>query len=85
MFRVGINTGLALVGNVGADVRCYTANGDSVNLAARLESLAPPGGVVIGEATLAALGPGAVVEDLGPVEVKGKTQPVRAYQLVALE
>ncbi len=83
-FRVGINTGPALVGNVGAAVRCYTANGDSVNLAARFEGLARPGGVVIGEATLRAIGDTAIVEDLGDLTVKGKDQPVRAYALLGL-
>jgi class 3 adenylate cyclase len=83
-FRIGINTGLALVGNVGADIRCYTANGDSVNLAARLEGLAEAGGVVIGEATRSALGAKARVHDLGPLQVKGKDQPVRAFALIGL-
>jgi class 3 adenylate cyclase len=84
-FRIGINTGPALVGNVGADIRCYTANGDSVNLAARLEGLAEAGGVVIGEATRAALGARATVRDLGPLQVKGKEQSVRAFALLGLD
>ena len=49
-FRVGINTGPALVGNIGSTaLRSFNAMGDAVNVAARLESIAQPGQVVIGE------------------------------------
>lgn len=81
-FRMGINTGPALVGNIGSeDVRCYTAIGDTTNLAARLESVAPVGGVVISEATRQHLGAGAEVTPLGPLALKGKSAPVEAYLL----
>ena len=85
-FRVGVNTGPALVGNIGsAEMRHYTAIGDTVNLAARLESAAPHGQVVISGATLDALGDRATVEPLGEITVKGKAEPVRAYVLRSLE
>lgn len=84
-FRMGINTGSALVGNIGSDdVRCFTAIGDTVNLAARLEGTAPVEGVVIGPATYAQLGDAAVVEALGGLTLKGKAAPVEAYRLVSL-
>ncbi len=84
-FRMGINSGPSLVGNIGSrDVRCFTAIGDTTNLAARLESVAPVGGVVISAATLERLGPGAQVEELGDLTLKGKALPVAAYRLVAL-
>ncbi len=84
-FRVGVNTGPALVGNIGSlEMRHYTAIGDTVNTAARLESAAPHGAVVIRAATLAALGDAATVEPLGEITVKGKTEPVAAYVLTAL-
>ena len=55
-FRVGINTGPALVGNIGSTaLRSFNAMGDAVNVAARLESAAQPGQVVIGESTRARL------------------------------
>jgi class 3 adenylate cyclase len=58
--------------------------GDAVNQAARLESEAPAGGVVIGAETAAALPPGAVLERLAPLEVKGKGEPVEAFLLRGL-
>jgi class 3 adenylate cyclase len=83
--RVGINTGPALIGNIGGeDVRSFTAIGDAVNLASRLEGLAPPGQIVIGERTRALLGAAAVVEPLGSVEVKGKHEPVEAFRLLTV-
>ena len=82
---MGINTGPALVGNIGSDdVRCFTAIGDTVNLAARLEGSAPVEGVVIGPLTCAYLGDGAVVEALGGLTLKGMSAPVEAYRLVSL-
>jgi class 3 adenylate cyclase len=53
-----------------------------VNLASRLEALAPPGQIVIGESTRELLGDGVRVQTLGAIEVKGKADPVRAYLLV---
>jgi class 3 adenylate cyclase len=80
-FRVGVNTGPALVGVLGVESgRSYTVVGDTVNVAARLEGRAPAGGVVIGGATLRAV-EGLRVTGLGRLEVKGKGQPVEAYRL----
>ncbi|MGF6880811.1 class 3 adenylate cyclase [Nocardia sp. GAS34] len=84
-FRVGVNTGPALVGNVGApQMRNYTAIGDTTNLAARLESLAEPGTVLIGSLTYDQLGPRAVVRSRGTVTVKGRSEPVTCYVLDGL-
>jgi adenylate cyclase len=84
-FRVGINTGPAIVGNVGTtEQRSFTAIGDTTNLASRLQTYAEPGQVVIGESTNAGLGEGARVEALGGLELKGKADPVAAYVLISL-
>jgi adenylate cyclase len=84
-FRVGINTGPAIVGNVGTtEQRSFTAIGDTTNLASRLQTYAEPGQVVIGESTYAGLGEDARVEALGGLELKGKADPVAAYVLISL-
>ncbi|HEU4397942.1 MAG TPA: adenylate/guanylate cyclase domain-containing protein [Actinomycetota bacterium] len=84
-FRIGANTGSALVGNIGSDeLRGFNAMGDAVNVAARLQSLAEPGQVVIGEATRCAVGAAVEVEPLGDLAVKGRLQTVRAYAVTAL-
>jgi class 3 adenylate cyclase len=81
-FRAGVNTGPAVIGNVGsAERRSFTAIGDTTNLAARLQAQAQAGQVVIGAATLAAVGTAAHVTALGPLELKGKAEPVEAFVL----
>jgi adenylate cyclase len=84
-FRVGVNSGEAMVGLVGAEGgRGYTVIGDTVNLASRLEGQAKVGQVVIGAGTYRALPDGARVEPLGGVRIKGKEAPIEAYVVVEL-
>jgi class 3 adenylate cyclase len=85
LFRIGINTGPALVGNIGSDeLRNFNAMGDAVNVAARLETTAEPGQVLIGESTRRLLPGDAVTEPLGELMVKGRREPVVAHHLRAL-
>jgi adenylate cyclase len=84
-FRVGANTGPAVVGNIGSQtLRGFNAMGDAVNVAARLQGLAEPGQVVIGEATLHAAGSAVLARPLGELAVKGRRRPVRAYAVTGL-
>jgi class 3 adenylate cyclase len=81
--RVGINTGEVVVGNVGSDLHFeYTALGDTMNVAARMESAAPHGGVLIAAATHRFIADLFDTEDRGEISVKGKSQPVHAYRVV---
>jgi class 3 adenylate cyclase len=81
-FRVGLNSGPVLAGVVGErGHRIHGVFGDTVNLGARLQGHAPPGGVVIGEATRDRLPDGAAVEALPAFAVKGKARPVAAFVL----
>ncbi len=85
-FRIGANTGQALVGNIGSEtLRGFNAMGDAVNVAARLQTLAEPGQVVIGEATRQAIGDAVHVEPLGDLEVRGRQQLVRAFVVTGLD
>jgi len=80
-FRVGVNTGEALVGVVGHhEGRRYTIVGDMVNTAARIEHAAPVGAVAIGVRTLGSL-PTATTRSLGPLALRGKPEPVEVYVL----
>jgi adenylate cyclase len=84
--KIGLNSGRAVVGNVGAARRYnYTAVGEIVNIAARLESV--PGDyacrIVIGPATAAAITARFVVNELDWIKVKGKEEAIPVYELVA--
>src|SRR5262244_3318936 len=78
--RMGINTGPVVVGAIGRDLRMdYTAVGDTTNLAARLLSIAKPGQIVTSRRTQNLRDRFFAFEDLGDFQLKGKTEPVRAY------
>jgi class 3 adenylate cyclase len=84
VFRVGVNTGTAVVGDVGSDARrSFAAIGDAINTAARLMAVGQPGDVVVGKATWDALGEERVGESLGAVMVKGKSARVEAWRLAS--
>jgi class 3 adenylate cyclase len=80
--RAGINSGPVMVGNVGSDLRYeYTALGDAVNVAARMQTAAQPGTVLITEMTRRLTGDTFELEDLGGIDVKGKAEPVHAFRV----
>src|SRR5262245_63003724 len=80
--RIGLNTGEVVVGTIGDDLRMdYTAQGHTVGLAARMESLAPPGGVCVSEATARLVAGYVTLRDLGTSQVKGVSEPVRVFEL----
>jgi class 3 adenylate cyclase len=83
--RAGINSGLVLVGNVGSDLRYeYTALGDAVNTAARMQTSAEPGTVLITDRTARLISGTFDLEDKGEIEVKGKTEPIHAFRVIGL-
>ena len=84
--RIGLNTGPVVVGTVGNDLKMdYTAIGDTTNLAARLEQLAEPGTILISETTARLVRGLARLREVGPLEVKGKVEPVTAFEVLSAE
>src|SRR5688500_6763462 len=77
LLRVGINTGEVLAGSVGNG---YTVIGDVVNVASRLQAAARPGTVTVGEATFRATRDSVAYEPLAPLDLKGKAEPVPAWE-----
>jgi len=81
--RIGLNTGPVVVGKIGDDLRMdYTAQGETVNLAARLQQAAAPGGILISEATMRLAGGYFVLHDAGELTLKGLPAPVRTFTVI---
>src|SRR2546428_9237655 len=81
--RIGINTGPVVVGTVGNDLKMdYTAIGDTTNLAARLQSLAEPGTILISETTHRLVRGFFQVRPLRPLAIRGKSERVPAYEVL---
>jgi predicted ATPase/class 3 adenylate cyclase len=81
--RLGLNTGLVVVGAIGDNLRMdYTAVGDTTNTAARMQQVAEPGQIVVAEATARLIEPYFALRQLGTVAVKNREQPVAAAELV---
>ncbi|HEX3033945.1 MAG TPA: adenylate/guanylate cyclase domain-containing protein, partial [Thermodesulfobacteriota bacterium] len=81
--RIGLNTGLVVVGSIGNDLRMdYTAIGDTINLASRLQSLADPGKILISENTHKLVSGYFLTRPIGEFKVKGKYMPVKMYEVI---
>ncbi len=81
--RQGLNTGLVVVGRIGDDLRMdYTAVGDTTHLASRVQGLAEPETILMTEATHRLAAGYVRSEALGPVAVKGHTEPVQVYKVI---
>jgi class 3 adenylate cyclase len=83
--RIGINTGFCTVGNFGSDDRVdYTIIGNEVNLAARLQSHADLGGILLAHETQSLVKDTVLTEETGTITVKGFAKPVRTHRVVGL-
>ncbi|MFP4346289.1 MAG: adenylate/guanylate cyclase domain-containing protein [Anaerolineales bacterium] len=85
-FGIAIVRGMAVVGNVGSpDLQNYTAIGDSVNLASRLQALASPGVILLDADAHQEVREQVTVEALGAISIKGYSEPRQVFKLVGLQ
>jgi class 3 adenylate cyclase len=85
-----VNSGPVVIGNVGADAqRSFSAIGDTTNVAARLQSLSAPGHITIAGHTVAqaraVTGVELEITPLGAVDLKGKSEPTEAFELISVQ
>ncbi|ODQ95629.1 ATP-binding protein [Mycolicibacterium holsaticum] len=82
--RVGLNSGMVVAGDIGPEALAYTAVGEHVGMAQRMESVAPPGGVMLSESTARLVESDTLLSDPQPVRIKGSTAPVTARRLIGV-
>ena len=82
--RVGLNSGRVIAGDIGSGSLGYAATGQHVGFAQRMESVAPPGGVMLSESTAHLVQDSVVLSEPEWVRIKGSDDPVRARRLVAI-
>ena len=81
--RVGLNSGQVIAGEIGSGALGYTAIGEQVGMAQRMESVAPPGGVMLSESTARLVEGAVVLAEPEMVHIKGASDPVPARRLIA--
>src|SRR4029077_289415 len=82
--RVGLNSGRVIAGEIGSGSFGYTAIGEQVGMAQRMESVAPPGGVMLSASTARLVDSSAALGEAELVQIKGAHQPVRAHRLLGI-
>lgn len=82
--RVGLNSGEVIAGEIGSRSLGYTAVGEQVGLAQRMESVAPPGGVMLSASTARLVDSSVALAEPEWVRIKGAEEPVRAYRLLGI-
>jgi class 3 adenylate cyclase len=82
--RVGLNSGQVIAGEIGSGALGYTAIGDQVGMAQRMESVAPPGGVLLSESTARLVEGVATLGEVERVRIKGTDQPACAQLLLSV-
>jgi len=82
--RIGLNSGQVVAGEIGSATASYTAVGEQVGMAQRMESVAPPGAVMLSESTARLVEGAAIFSESEPVQIKGADEPVAAYRLLSL-
>ena len=83
--RVGLNSGQVIAGDIGSGSLGYTATGENVGMAQRMESVAPPGGVMLSESTARLVEHTVTLAEPEWVHIKGADEPMRARRLLAIE
>jgi len=83
--RVGLNSGRVIAGEIGSGLLGYAATGEPVGFAQRMESVAPPGGVMLSESTARLVEHAAVLDEPELVHIKGSDEPVSARRLLRIE
>ncbi|NJN44610.1 MAG: adenylate/guanylate cyclase domain-containing protein [Anaerolineae bacterium] len=84
--RIGLNSGSVIVGNVGIEQMLdYTAVGDTVNLASRLESAAEPGTILVSDSVFRQTRALFAFKEIPELRVKGYSDPITAYQVTGLK
>jgi adenylate cyclase len=81
--RIGLNSGQVIAGDLGSGALGYTAIGDQVGMAQRMESVAPPGAVMLSDSTARLVEGAVVLAEPDMVYVKGANDPVPAHRLIA--